>query len=372
MATDFPGADDVFTEPSSPGTTALSSAGTGSRNHTQHHRDLGDAIEAMQAQATLLVHSHDGSTARHGSKLAQANTHQSPDTDTGTGSLHHTIGTGANQAAAGNHTHTQAQSHGSPDTDTGTGSLHHTIGTGANQAAAGNHVHAHSLTIYFTSSGTFSKGSYPGLYAIEVELVGGGGGSASTGGTGPSEWGFGVGGAGGAWARAYILAASLGSSETVTIGAGGVGGSGVTGQPGTDGGTSSFGSFFSCTGGQGGNATGLLSTSAVGSGWGGRTGGSPSGTYDIGVPGQTTGQCSYGAGPVLFYTDGLSGTPSGGPYGQKAQTTRAGRPAGIGSENSLAGLGYGSGARGTVTVASDSARSGADGSAGICIVRLIY
>lgn len=37
--------------------------------------------------------------------LAQASTHASPDTDVSTSSLHHTIGTGANQAAAGNHTH---------------------------------------------------------------------------------------------------------------------------------------------------------------------------------------------------------------------------------------------------------------------------
>lgn len=36
----------------------------------------------------------------------QAGTHASPDTDTGTTALHHTLGTGANQAAAGNHNHT--------------------------------------------------------------------------------------------------------------------------------------------------------------------------------------------------------------------------------------------------------------------------
>lgn len=47
--------------------------------------------------------SHDHSA----NKLAQANTHESPDTDSATTALHHTIGTGANQAAAGNHTHAQ-------------------------------------------------------------------------------------------------------------------------------------------------------------------------------------------------------------------------------------------------------------------------
>lgn len=109
MPTNFPGSDDVFTEPSTPASTPLGSAGDSTRNNTNNHGDMGLAIMAMQAEATLLVHSHDGSTARHGSKLTQANTHQSPDTDTSTTALHHTIGTGANQGAAGNHTH------GAPD-----------------------------------------------------------------------------------------------------------------------------------------------------------------------------------------------------------------------------------------------------------------
>jgi hypothetical protein len=38
--------------------------------------------------------------------LAQSNTHASADTDSAPTALHHTLGTGANQAAAGNHTHT--------------------------------------------------------------------------------------------------------------------------------------------------------------------------------------------------------------------------------------------------------------------------
>lgn len=53
------------------------------------------------------THTHAGSA--NGPKLAQANTHESPDTDTGAASLHHTIGSGANQAAAGNHSHTTKQ-----------------------------------------------------------------------------------------------------------------------------------------------------------------------------------------------------------------------------------------------------------------------
>jgi hypothetical protein len=49
-------------------------------------------------------HTH-ATTGLQAGQLAQANTHQSPDTDSAAGSLHHTVGAGATQAAAGNHTH---------------------------------------------------------------------------------------------------------------------------------------------------------------------------------------------------------------------------------------------------------------------------
>ena len=58
---------------------------------------------AGTAQGLITAHTHAGTT--NGPKLAQANTHESPDTDAAPTSLHHTVGTGANQAAAGNHAH---------------------------------------------------------------------------------------------------------------------------------------------------------------------------------------------------------------------------------------------------------------------------
>lgn len=372
MATNFPGSNDTFTVPSSPGSTALSSAGDGTENHTQSHRDLGDAVVAMQVQATLLAHSHDGSTARHGSKLLQANTHQTPDTDTGTGSLHHTLGTGANQSAAGNHTHTQAQSHNSPDTDTATSSLHHTIGTGANNAAAGNHVHAHPLPVYFKTSGSFTKATYPGLYAIEVEVVGGGGGVAGLAATDGTHWAFGPGGAGGGYAKVVILAASLGTSETVTVGAGGTAGT-TSGSDGGDGGTTSFGAFVSATGGGAGNYA-STTTSAGGHAFGGKSPGNPGGTYDIGIPGQGTASIAF-TNTKFDCAEGLTGTPSGGPYGQKLQATGFSTGTTVGSggfQIAQAGVGYGSGACGPVVGPSASAQAGATGSPGLVVVRLIY
>ena len=64
---------------------------------------LGTIATAAAAAYALIAHGHSGTT--DGSKLAQANTHETPDTDAASGSLHHTVGTGATQAAAGNHAH---------------------------------------------------------------------------------------------------------------------------------------------------------------------------------------------------------------------------------------------------------------------------
>ena len=47
------------------------------------------------------AHNTDGSIK----PLPQSSTHVSPDTDSSAAALHHTLGTGANQAAAGNHSH---------------------------------------------------------------------------------------------------------------------------------------------------------------------------------------------------------------------------------------------------------------------------
>lgn len=106
MATAYPEGTDTFTEPSLSESTTLSSAGDATRNHTQHHRDMGDAVEAIEVQAALKTHDHSGIDDRfHGSKLSQGNTHENADTDKSNSSMHHTLGTGPGQAAFGDHTH---------------------------------------------------------------------------------------------------------------------------------------------------------------------------------------------------------------------------------------------------------------------------
>ena len=112
MATVYPGtppgtAFDVFTIPTEPEGTPLSSAGTSDRNHPELHDDIGNAIEALEHFTALSIHDHSGDPdhVAKGSKLAQVNTHESVDTDLAGGSIHHTIGPGGTQAAPGNHAH---------------------------------------------------------------------------------------------------------------------------------------------------------------------------------------------------------------------------------------------------------------------------
>jgi hypothetical protein len=115
--------------------------------------------------------------------LSQSKTHNSPDTDTALTSLHHTLGTNAFQAAAGDHQHntittlsnadgyvllstansffmgkisdgyisslSQSKTHDNVDTDLSTTSLHHTLGTSSTQAAAGDHTHSTFAGLYY-------------------------------------------------------------------------------------------------------------------------------------------------------------------------------------------------------------------------------
>lgn len=96
---------------------------------------------------------------------------------------------------------------------------------------------------YYTSSGSHTWTKPAGLKRVRVYVTGGGGG----GGNPAANTNNGGGGAGGGTAIKVIDAASLGSTESITVGAGG-----AAGNPGGTGGTSSFGSHCSATGGVGG------------------------------------------------------------------------------------------------------------------------
>jgi hypothetical protein len=128
-------------------------------------------------------------------------------------------------------------------------------GTSWISAAAAGGSAGVSVTIY-TSSTTWTKPT--GAKAVEVICLGGGGGGGSgrKGATSTTR-NPGSGGGGGALARMTYDAASLGATETVSVGAGGSGGASQTtnstnGNAGAAGGNSTFGNWLYAGGGEGG------------------------------------------------------------------------------------------------------------------------
>lgn len=196
--------------------------------------------------------------------------------------------------------------------------------------------------VYFTSTGTFSKATYPWLKAIKVRLVGGGGGSSGCGGVSG-----GSGGAGGGYAESFITdIASLASSVTVTVGGGGGGGSSSPGD-GSAGGTSSFGSLVSATGGGGGVITG----SDLRGGSGG-----------VGTAGQLL---IKGGGGGVYTSLRASGTGGSSVLGGGGLGRFKG---GSGQVSGEAGGNYGGGAGGPSSV--DSSIAGSAGAPGVVILEL--
>lgn len=196
----------------------------------------------------------------------------------------------------------------------------------------------------FTSSGTYTKATNnPSFVVVEVQGGGGGGGGSSV-----TNSVAGGGGAGG-YGMKRIAAASLLSSETVTVGAGGSASS--VGSDGGAGGTSSFGAHISCTGGAGGAGATSLASRAGGAG-GISTGG------DINCTGEVGGRSIQNA------TNGYSSTGEGGAsrFGGNgaAVTGNANSPGG----NAVANSGSGGGG----SSAGAGGQLGSVGGSGIVIV----
>jgi hypothetical protein len=193
-------------------------------------------------------------------------------------------------------------------------------------------------TVYFTSSGTFTKATYPWLRAVRVKAqASGGGGGRATKTDLVSEQGA-NGAGGGGYAESFITdIAGLGTAITVTVGAGGAtpAATGVGGviAP-TNGSDSSFG------------------TAVVGKGSVGATGG-VAGTGDFTVPGE----------------DGDSGK-SGGAYlfGGGGGGSMLGQGGGLG--NGGAAKNYGGGGAGGAASNSNVPGPGGAGAGGIVIVEL--
>lgn len=206
--------------------------------------------------------------------------------------------------------------------------------------------------VRFTSSGTFSKASYPWLRAIRVRCVGGGGAGGGAQATSGTQASAGGGGGSGAYSESFITdIAGLAASVTVTVGAGGTG---VSGADGGNGGQSSFGALVSAGGGFGGLARGA--TTADAKIRGGIRG--AAGVGDIAVAGNPGGPADGAASGFGF--GGAGGASVLGAGGVAADINEAGGSGGT----------PGGGGGGACNLQSQVARAGGNGGAGIVIVEL--
>jgi hypothetical protein len=212
-----------------------------------------------------------------------------------------------------------------------------------NVASVGTSAFRFVTTVYFTSSGTFSKADYPWLRAIRVKCQGGG----ASGSVRSFNDNSGSGGPGGGYAESFITnISSLDASVTVTRGAGGaaITRSSIGETVGNAGTNSSFGALVVGNGGPAG--TTLTSP----------TGGS--GTGDLVLPGGGAGPGASGNAPAGH--GGGSHLGNGGTGGYLANS----------NQNGTAGSLYGGGGGGARVNSEGSTASSGAGADGIVIVEL--
>jgi hypothetical protein len=204
-------------------------------------------------------------------------------------------------------------------------------------------------TLYYTSSGTFSKSTYPWLRAIKVRMVGGGGGGSDAQTTGGSQVSIGgAGGGGGYCEKFYTDISSLSASVTVTVGNGGT--------PTNSGASSTF-IGMTAGGGAPGQAMGAGTIAFYYSNPG--SGGAASGG-DLNINGGS------GISGNAWAYDRIQNSVGGstllsGINAQSVATTK---------QNGANGSSYGGGGNGATNSQNQTATAGGTGAAGIVILEL--
>lgn len=207
----------------------------------------------------------------------------------------------------------------------------------------------------YTSNDTWTKPA--GIDHVIVEVVGGGGGGGGCT-SATSNAGCGMAGGGGEYAKARIAAASLGSTETVTVGAGGTAGAAGNNAGGT-GGTSSFGAHVSAVGGSGGDGnTASSSFPFLGASTGG-AGGSGGSGGDVTIPG------SSGLNGIKWSASYVQPSIGGASFMSGMAKPETGSDT---DENGVAGKQYGGGGTGARSSNDTTNRAGGAGAAGVVIV----
>ncbi len=244
--------------------------------------------------------------------------------------------------------------------DVNLAAMHTTLDIAATIAAQFNAITPTTRHIY-TSDTTWSKPAL--LDYVIVRLCGGGGGGGGTKGNG-TDGGAGAGGGSGGWSEHMVVAADLGDTVAVTVGAAGTGGA-DTPASGVAGGVSSFGVICTANGGVGGIGR---TASASQAGTPGAAGG-VAGTGNILAAPGTPGTPPVSGG-VSGSADRVSGNGGGTPWGGGA----AGKTASTGSAavgNNAVGRGAGGGGA-VVRGATTDGASGGNGQKGVVEVTEFY
>ena len=228
-------------------------------------------------------------------------------------------------------------------------------------ASAGTASFSFVETLYITSSGSFTKATYPWLRAIKVTACGGGGGAGGAATTGGGQIAIGGVGAGGAGSITFINdISSLDASVTVTVGAGGAGGA-AGNNDGSAGGDSSFGTVCVATGGGAGQGQAAVAAPITGG---------VNGTPTIG---SNVGDLTLNPGSVQrpIATSATLATPGFRPVGGDSGLDKNFRAsiASAGNGADAIGIGIGGNAGGN-SQNNATARPGGNGAAGIVIMEL--
>lgn len=206
------------------------------------------------------------------------------------------------------------------------------------------------VTQVFTVNGTYTPTT--GMLYCKVRMVGGGAAGGGAAATGAGQSSVGSGGGSGEYAEATVSAATIGASQTVTIGAGGTANSGATGG---NGGNTSLGAIVTANGGSGG----ITSASAVS----GQANGGAGGTGGTGGSFRANGQHGTQTYQIVATSSLIPGDGGNSQFGAGGQGSTA-ITAGTGS----AGTVYGSGGGGSGNTSSLTAKLGGVGTAGIIII----
>lgn len=199
----------------------------------------------------------------------------------------------------------------------------------------------------FATPGSFTYTPTTGTFRAIIDIVSGGGAGGGAVATAGGQVSSGSGGGGGAYVRTFIASVT---SQSITVGAGGLGASGANGNPG---GSTLFGGVITAFGGSGGLVTGAGANVQINGGAGGL----------VSIGGTVINSTGRAGGPTWASTSqGMTG--DGGSsllgWGAISQTT-SGVPG-------IAATGFGGGGSGAFNGASAAAKVGGNGAGGLIIV----